>query len=200
MIRKFIAWTCRLAAPQAFSLLRWMERVSGASLQALPGANLPAAAVRAGRVDPLWVLMALASGPGVDSIVSPDGTIIWQAGQALQTFHNLPPSGWTGQRLPPGSQTLRIVRGVLGARTATRYDIVFEGIHYTGVAYPIVDGQGAVCAVVLRSVPALWALTVDPTAQRGDQTARLALLQELDRAARNLPDVYAPTSPAARYG
>lgn len=153
MIRTLLAWGCGLLMPVAWRVMRWIEHHARAGQVVA----LPSATVIPDGDNPWWWSNALESGPGIDSIVGLDGTILWQRGGGLMAYHNLP-NGWTGLQIPAGSRTRAILDGVLRSKQPRSYNVSYEGVHYEGVAYPwhtTTDRGPQIAGVVFRAMPLL---------------------------------------------
>lgn len=163
--RWLVVTVCTAVAPQAWAFLRMLERHSGVRLQPVTGAPTP--------VPPHATLVeALFAGPGIYTLVAADGRVLEQRGGSLYD-HGLGPTGWMGLQLPPESESLRIVREVLATGRAREFRVGYEGVAYTGIAFPAGDH------VAMVSLPPL-----DPWAVETNADASVAALQRLAQDAR----------------
>lgn len=138
-------------------------------------------------------LRAVFSGPGLDSVISPDRTVLWQAGEALQT-HKLP-NGWQGLRLPDGSMTGKVTDHVVQTAQPCNYTVTYEGIRYTGTAFPWVEDQ-QLLGIVFRAMPTLEMFREKQTSV----DARLAEIQRIAKETLLLAEEYGGSNAHAAQG
>lgn len=146
--KQFLSWACGLCLPVLWRMMRWVEAQS----QHRPYLPYRAGENKQNLTSP-DIYTALLSGPGIDTIVSLDGTILWQNGQLMTSVHGLRLNGWAGSKLPKDTHMYKVFRHVLTYGPAT-YRVEFEGVRYAGVAWPLIR-DGLVEGVVFRAHPPL---------------------------------------------
>lgn len=168
------SWIYFTILPALWTVVRWLEHQVRWLDQTLRPVSLTPKSSQAEPLDEKSFLRALQASPGLDSVVSPDRTVLWQTGQAL-TNHKLP-AGWKGLRLPDASTTGKVTDHVVQTSQPCNYSVTYEGIRYTGTAYPWVE-DGELRGIVFRAMPTLKmfherAMSVD---------ARLAEIQRITK-------------------
>lgn len=169
MIRRWLAYGCSLLAPWVWSAFRRLEQWSGVPpLAEGPRIALPARPA---------LESAVLGGPGIYSLIDGTGLVHEQRGGGL-VEHGIGPQGWTGLRLPRGSELLRVVQAVAVLQEPCSFELDhgIEGVRYSGIAYPW-DGKVAVIAL-----PPLYHWVPDAS----DSDENVAALQRIAVAARQI--------------
>jgi hypothetical protein len=146
--KQFLSWACGFCLPVLWKMMRWVE----AQTQHRPYLPYRKGEDKKDLASP-DIYAALLSGPGIDTIVSLDGSILWQNGQLMTSVYGLRSNGWTGAKLPKDSHTYHVFQYVLTHGPAS-YRVDFEGVRYAGVAWPLIR-DGLVEGVVFRAHPPL---------------------------------------------